>query len=65
MKNLPLDNLIRAIYPDLYPIHQLSEYPRPTHLQEKDEDEEVLLVPSPPRLQLNAERYIKHIFNTI
>lgn len=25
MKNLPLNNLIQYIYPDLYPIHALEE----------------------------------------
>ncbi|CAH0407584.1 unnamed protein product [Chilo suppressalis] len=46
MKSLPLYQLMRAVYPELYPIHDLQEHTRP------DEDP----APDPPRLQLSAER---------
>ncbi|CAG9785272.1 unnamed protein product [Diatraea saccharalis] len=46
MKTWPLCHLMRAVYPDLYPIHEL-------HLHIRTEDEPY---PDPPRLQLSAER---------
>ncbi|XP_028160482.1 protein transport protein Sec24B [Ostrinia furnacalis] len=47
MKTLPLSSLLRAVYPDLYPIHELL-----SHAPEAHED----AAPDPPRLQLSAER---------
>ncbi|KAL0840640.1 hypothetical protein ABMA28_015839 [Loxostege sticticalis] len=48
MKTLPLSSLLRAVYPDLYPIHALHE-----HTPREHDDEPS---PDPPRLQLSAER---------
>lgn len=49
VKVSPLSVLLRAVYPDLYPVHQLAQY-LPAH---EDDDEHT---PDPPRLQLTAER---------
>ncbi|CAH2075052.1 unnamed protein product, partial [Iphiclides podalirius] len=52
MKCLPLGQLLRAVYPELYAVHNLHEHaPRP-----EDEDEDSDPAPDPPRLQLSAER---------
>ncbi|XP_014251110.1 protein transport protein Sec24A [Cimex lectularius] len=48
MKSLPLSQLIQAIHPDLYPVHNLSEYPKVTIGDET--------VVQPPLLHLSAER---------
>ncbi|XP_023937057.2 protein transport protein Sec24A [Bicyclus anynana] len=45
MKSAPLCAVLRAVYPDLYPLHTLREH----HRDELD-------APDPPRLQLTAER---------
>ncbi|KAF2360145.1 Sec23/Sec24 helical domain [Trinorchestia longiramus] len=47
LKTLPTQALITAVYPDLYPIHSLSE----TGALSINEE----VVPQPPRLQLSAE----------
>ncbi|CAK1553420.1 unnamed protein product [Leptosia nina] len=47
LKCHPLAQLIRLVYPDLYPIHSLAQ-----HVHKEDEE----LVPDPPRLQLTSER---------
>ncbi|XP_072941017.1 protein transport protein Sec24A [Epargyreus clarus] len=49
MKCLPLPQLMRLVYPDLYPIHALRDSAHST----RNDDE---LVPDPPRMQLTAER---------
>ncbi|KAJ8732247.1 hypothetical protein PYW08_014977 [Mythimna loreyi] len=49
LKTAPLAQLIRAVYPDLYPVHELRE-----HLPRHDDDDDH--APDPPRLQLTAER---------
>ncbi|XP_047005169.1 protein transport protein Sec24A [Schistocerca americana] len=48
MKNLPLALLIQSIYPDMYPVHSLSDQGIP---QENGE-----IIPQPPRLHLSAEK---------
>jgi len=48
MKSLPLTYLIQSIYPDLYPLHDIQLQPEVEVSERK--------VPSPPRLQLSAER---------
>ncbi|XP_069354931.1 protein transport protein Sec24A [Maniola hyperantus] len=48
MKSAPLSQVMRAVYPDLYALHTLSEHVR--------RDKEDMDVPDPPRLQLTAER---------
>ncbi|XP_045764481.1 protein transport protein Sec24A isoform X2 [Maniola jurtina] len=48
MKSAPLCQVMRAVYPDLYALHTLSEHVR--------RDKEGMDVPDPPRLQLTAER---------
>ncbi|XP_045520158.1 protein transport protein Sec24A isoform X1 [Pieris brassicae] len=50
LKCQPLPQLLRTVYPDLYPIHTLEQH---TH---KDESEEEEVNPDPPRLQLTSER---------
>ncbi|CAD0198408.1 unnamed protein product [Chrysodeixis includens] len=53
LKLAPLPQLLRAAYPDLYPLHALHDYlPR----DEPGEDQEGSDAPDPPRLQLTAER---------
>lgn len=63
MKTLPLAQLLRAVYPDLYPIHELEQYTSAPleHTDSADpnadpnaEDDDG--VPDPPRLHLTAER---------
>ncbi|XP_068630265.1 protein transport protein Sec24A [Battus philenor] len=50
MKTLPLSQLLRAVYPEMYAVHALDEYaPR---LEDEDDDP----APDPPRLHLTAER---------
>lgn len=49
MKTWPLSHLVRAVYPDLYPVHQLAGYMTDEPLTEDS-------APSPPRLHLTAER---------
>lgn len=49
MKSLPLPQLLRAVYPDLFPVHALRQHTRP----DDDEDADT---PDPPRLHLSAER---------
>ncbi|KPI98028.1 Protein transport protein Sec24A [Papilio xuthus] len=63
MKTLPLGQLLRAVYPDLYPVHELHLHIRhdpqePNEQQDRDaeHDEEEDDAPDPPRLQLTAER---------
>ncbi|BES93297.1 Sec23/Sec24 beta-sandwich domain [Nesidiocoris tenuis] len=48
MKTLPLFQLIQSIYPDLYPVHNISECPQITVGDDS--------VPSPPTLHLTAEK---------
>ncbi|KAL1139045.1 hypothetical protein AAG570_009106 [Ranatra chinensis] len=48
MKTLPLQQLMQSIYPDLYPVHNILDYPE---LSLGDET-----VVQPPRLHLSAER---------
>lgn len=50
MKTLPLDQLIKYIYPDFYNLDCLINQ------QQKNEDQEEIAVPVPPRLQLSAEQ---------
>lgn len=50
MKSLPLDQLMKFIYPEFYLIDSLF-YPQ-TKTQEEDDDDDV---PELPRLQLSAE----------
>ncbi|VVD04341.1 protein transport protein Sec24A isoform X10 [Leptidea sinapis] len=45
LKTLPLSQLMRAVYPDLYPVHTLTHY-----------KQDASTAPDPPRLQLSAER---------
>uniref|UniRef100_A0A0V0G5J3 Putative vesicle coat complex copii subunit sfb3 n=1 Tax=Triatoma dimidiata TaxID=72491 RepID=A0A0V0G5J3_TRIDM len=52
MKSLPLTQLIQTIYPDLYPVHNLHEYPK-INLGEDS-------VVQPPLLHLTAERIDSH-----
>ncbi|XP_013184466.2 protein transport protein Sec24A [Amyelois transitella] len=47
MKTLPLYMLLRAVYPDLYPVHALGDHGA------RDDDD---TAPDPPRMQLSAER---------
>ncbi|XP_038210200.1 protein transport protein Sec24A [Zerene cesonia] len=47
LKCLPLAQLLRLVYPDLYPIHTLAQY------VQRDDDEQL---PHPPRMQLTSER---------
>lgn len=47
MKTKPLPQLMQMVYPDLYPIHNLEQYP--TILNEEE-----VPVPQPPHLQLSA-----------
>lgn len=47
MKSLPLDQLIKQIYPNFYPLHYLNE------IDNYDLEKEV---PTLPRLQLTAEK---------
>lgn len=49
MKTLPLAQLLQQVYPDLYPIYNLSECPSVV-------DNEGTVVPQPPRLQLTARK---------
>lgn len=49
LKSLPLAQLLRGVYPDLYPIHNLREHTPPPEQEEE-------IAPDPPRLQLSAER---------
>ncbi|KAH9629200.1 hypothetical protein HF086_009590 [Spodoptera exigua] len=49
VKVSPLGQVMRGVYPDLYPLHQLAHYLAP---QGADDEH----VPDPPRLQLTAER---------
>ncbi|XP_071439890.1 protein transport protein Sec24A [Hetaerina americana] len=49
MKCLPLSMLMQEIYPDLYPIHSLSEQPTFKNVEGQ-------VVPCPPRLHLSAEK---------
>ncbi|GBP19739.1 Protein transport protein Sec24A [Eumeta japonica] len=55
MKTLPLSQVLRAVYPDLYPIHALAEHVPPPS-EEKGGAEEEDNSPDPPRLHLSAER---------
>ncbi|XP_026328680.1 protein transport protein Sec24A [Hyposmocoma kahamanoa] len=58
MKSLPLPQLMRAVYPDLYPVHALrapAPAPAPAPAQRPDDDDEPD-APDPPRLHLSAER---------
>ncbi|KAJ9581283.1 hypothetical protein L9F63_023555 [Diploptera punctata] len=54
MKSLPLTNLIQAIYPDLYPVHYLSD----KSIGEIQVDG--VVVPQPPHLHLSAEKLDSH-----
>lgn len=58
MKSQPLVQLMRAVYPDLYPIHQLSDYiPQDVREPSADREEsEEEYAPDPPRLHLSAEK---------
>jgi len=49
MKCLPLNTLIQTLYPDMYRVDSLETAPT-------TEDEEGVLIPNPPRLQLSAEK---------
>jgi len=49
MKCMPLATMIQTIYPDLYKVDSLETAPT-------EEDEEGVLLPNPPRLQLSAEK---------
>ncbi|CAG5058624.1 unnamed protein product [Parnassius apollo] len=50
LKSLPLPQLMRLVYPELYALHDLAEHaPR---LEDEDDDP----TPDPPRLHLSAER---------
>lgn len=53
MKSLPLSYLIQDIYPDLYPIHALTD-------ENGLSTESGRIVPQPPRLQLSAEKYVSY-----
>ncbi|KAJ2939658.1 hypothetical protein O0L34_g14377 [Tuta absoluta] len=57
MKTLPLGQLMRRVYPDLYPVHCLHEYlpavPAPGEESAAEEHDDA---PEPPRLHLSAER---------
>lgn len=62
LKVLPLAQLLRAAYPDLYPLHALRDHVPDAHdahdaPDAHDHDDEVADAPDPPRLQLTAERY--------
>ncbi|KAG6462544.1 hypothetical protein O3G_MSEX013325 [Manduca sexta] len=50
LKCLPLQQLVRLVYPDLYPLHQLRDHV-PRHAEQEEETP-----PDPPRLHLSAER---------
>ncbi|KAK9503305.1 hypothetical protein O3M35_011905 [Rhynocoris fuscipes] len=52
MKSLPLCQLIQTIYPDLYPVHNLSEYPKINIGEET--------VVQPPLMHLTAELIDSH-----
>ncbi|PSN38091.1 hypothetical protein C0J52_00838 [Blattella germanica] len=54
MKSLPLNNLIQAIYPDMYPVHYLSDK------SIGEIEVEGTMVPQPPRLHLSAEKLDSH-----
>ncbi|TRY80868.1 hypothetical protein TCAL_12910, partial [Tigriopus californicus] len=51
-KSLPLTQLLQFIYPDLYRVDELTD----EGALEDGEDEEEILIPQPPRLQLSFER---------
>lgn len=55
MKTLPLQQLLRAVYPDLFPVHALRAPPPRPHPRPDEDDEPD--APDPPRLHLSAERY--------
>uniref|UniRef100_A0A0A9X976 Protein transport protein Sec24A n=4 Tax=Lygus hesperus TaxID=30085 RepID=A0A0A9X976_LYGHE len=48
MKSLPLSQLIQTIYPDLYPVHNITECPQVSIGDDT--------VPAPPTLHLTAEK---------
>lgn len=52
MKTIPLNNLLTYIYPNLYPIHNLNDQ---NSLNEDD-----IVVPQPPLLQLSSEKIDRH-----
>lgn len=49
LKTSPLAQLVRSVYPDLFPVHELRD-----HVPRHDDDDDH--APDPPRLQLTAER---------
>lgn len=51
MKCLPLASAIQTLYPDMYRVDALETVPT-----KPDEDEDGVVVPDPPRLQLSAEK---------
>ncbi|CAK1603896.1 unnamed protein product [Parnassius mnemosyne] len=51
LKSLPLSQLMRLVYPELYALHDLSE-----HASRPEEDDDDEPTPEPPRLHLSAER---------
>lgn len=58
MKTMPLDQLMKYIYPELYKIDALVYHVRNTNVsttQEDDDDDDELL-PEMQRLQLSAEQ---------
>ncbi|XP_067136282.1 protein transport protein Sec24A [Centruroides vittatus] len=52
MKTLPLNNLLTYIYPNLYPIHNLDD--------KNALNEDGVLIPQPPLLQLSSEKIDRH-----
>jgi len=58
MKTLPLDQLMKYIYPEMYKIDGLIYHARNSNIsttQDEDDDDDDLL-PEVPRLQLSAEK---------
>ncbi|XP_053603191.1 protein transport protein Sec24B isoform X2 [Plodia interpunctella] len=51
MKTLPLGALLRAVYPDLYPLHSLRD-----HVSAPQPGDDDCAAADPPRLHLSAER---------
>lgn len=59
MKTLPLDQLMKYVYPELYKIDPLIYHARNTNVSSTPEDdEEDDQLPELPRLQLSAEQYV-------
>lgn len=58
MKTMPLDQLMKFIYPELYKIDSLIYHARNSNVSttHEDDDDDDELLPEVPRLQLSAEQ---------